>query len=118
MKWNNCSPVMRIEWGEDSRNDLREILDFLDSSFGVKKAERVFAEIHDSVKLLLVFPLMGKEFVKDAKTGIVYHTVPSKFHQIIYFVEGETIKIVAVWNNRRNIRRLKRRLRQRKRIRK
>lgn len=101
---------MRIEWSEDSRNDLREIIDYVVSSFSDKKAEAVFAKIHESVNLLLVFSLLGREFVKDSESGIVYHTIPSKLHQIVYFVDGETIKIVAVWNNRRDIRRLKRRL--------
>ena len=55
---------------------------------------------------------MGKVFVEDSEIDITYHTIPSKLHQIVYFVEGDTIKIVAVWNNRRDIRRLKRRLRQ------
>lgn len=109
---------MRIEWSEDSRKDIREIISYVGSSFGGRKALAVLWEIRDTANLLLVFPLMGKEFVKDFKTDVTYHTVPSKYHQIVYFVEGETIKIVAVWNNRRDIRRLKRRLRQRKRIRK
>lgn len=30
---------MRIEWSEDSRNDLREIIDYVVSSFSDKKAE-------------------------------------------------------------------------------
>lgn len=105
---------MRIEWGEHSRKDIREIISYVGSFFGGRKALAVLFEIRDTASLLLAFPLMGKEFVKDSKTGVTYHTVPSKYHQIVYFVEGETINIVAVWNNRRNIRRLKRRLRHRK----
>ena len=102
---------MRIEWSEDSRKDLREILSYVGSSFGRRKAEEVLFEICDTVKLLTDFPLMGKEFVKDRQIGITYHSVPSKLHQIVYFVEDETINVVAVWSNRRDIRRLKRRLR-------
>ena len=111
MKWNNWLPVMRIEWSEDSREDLRVILSYVGSSFGGKKAEEVLFEIHDTVNLLTDFPMMGKEFVKDPVTGAPYHTLPSKLHQIVYNIEDETINIVAVWSNRRDIRRLKRRLR-------
>ena len=113
MKWSNWLPVMRIEWSEASRKDIRETISYVGSSFGGRKALDVLFEIRDTAILLLAFPLMGKEFVKDAKTGVAYHTVPSKYHQIVYFVEGETINIVAVWNNRRDIRRLKRRLKRR-----
>lgn len=101
---------MQIEWSEFSRNDIRDIISYVGSSFGGRKALEVLFEIRDTANLLLAFPMMGKEFVKDSKTGVVYHTVPSKHHQIVYFVDSETIKIVAVWNNRRDIRRLKRRL--------
>ena len=102
---------MRIEWSEDSRKDLREILSYVGSSFCGRKAEEVLFEIRDTVNLLMDFPMMGKEFVKDRQISITYHTVPSKLHQIVYYVEDETIKVVAIWNNRRDIRRLKRRLR-------
>ena len=104
---------MRIEWSEASRKDIRETISYVGSSFGGRKALDVLFEIRDTAILLLAFPLLGKEFVKDAKTGVAYHIVPSKYHQIVYFVEDETIKIVAVWNNRRDIRRLKRRLKRR-----
>ena len=111
MKSNNGLPVMRINWEDQSLNDLREILKYVDSLYGIKRAEAVFSEIRDTVNLLLAFPLMGKEFVKDPVTSASYHTLPSKLHQIVYYIENETINIVAVWNNRRDIRRLKRRLR-------
>ena len=104
---------MRIEWSDHSRKDIREIIAYVGSSFGGRKALEVLSDIRDTANLLLAFPLMGKEFVVDSIIGITYHTVPSKFHQIVYFVEGENIKIVAIWNNRRDIRRLKRRLRRR-----
>ena len=101
---------MRIDWSEDSLKDLREILSYVGCSFGGRKAEDVLFEIRDTVNLLTDFPMMGKEFVKDRQIGITYHTVPSKLHQIVYYIEDETINVVAVWNNRRDIRRLKRRL--------
>ena len=101
---------MRIDWSEDSLEDLREILSYVGSSFGGRKAVEVLFEIRDTVNLLMDFPMMGKEFVKDSTIDITCHTVPSKLCQIVYYVEDETINIVAVWNNRRDIRHLKRRL--------
>lgn len=101
---------MRIEWSEDALGDLREIISYVSSSFGGRKAIEVFGEIRDAVNLLSDYPFMGKVFVKDTMMSGTYYTVPSKLHQIVYFVDSETINIVAVWNNRRDIRRLKRRL--------
>lgn len=78
---------MRIEWSESSRKDIWEIISYVGSSFGGRKALEVLWGIRDTANLLLAFPLMGKELVKDSKTGIVYHAVPLKYHQIVYFVE-------------------------------
>lgn len=102
---------MRIEWSEDSLNDIREIISYVGTTFGGRKAEEVLFEIRDGVNLLSDFPLMGKVFVNDSVLGITYRTAPSKLHQIVYFIDGEVINIVSIWNNRSNVRRLKRRLR-------
>lgn len=107
---------MRIEWSEDALGDLWEIITYVSSSFGGRKAMEVFGAIRDAVNLLSDYPFMGKVFVKDTMMSCTYYIVPSKLHQIVYFVDSETINIVAVWNNRRDSRRLKRRLRHRSNI--
>lgn len=98
---------MQINWSEQSRNDLREILSYVGNSFGQRKAKEVFAEIRHTAELLKEFPLLGKSFVKDEELQIEYRTLPSKLNQLVYCVEGETINIIAVWQNRRDINRLK-----------
>lgn len=40
---------MRIEWSEDALGDLREIISYVSSSFGGRKAIEVFWEIRDAV---------------------------------------------------------------------
>ncbi len=101
---------MQINWSEQSRNDLREILSYVGNSFGQRKAKEVFAEIRHTAELLKEFPMLGKSFVKDEELQIEYRTLPSKLNQLIYCIEGETINIIAVWQNRRDISRLKKML--------
>lgn len=101
---------MQINWSEQSRDDLREIVSYVGSSFGRQKAEEVLAEIRRTAELLKNFPLLGKSFVKDEEFQIEYRTLPSKLNQLIYCVEGDTINIIAVWQNRRDINRLKKML--------
>ena len=103
---------MQINWSEQSRNDLREILSYVGNSFGQRKAKEVFAEIRHTAELLKEFPMLGKSFVNDEELQIEYRTVPSKLNQLIYCIEGETINIIAVWQNRRDISRLKKMLMQ------
>lgn len=98
---------MQINWSEQSRDDLREIVSYVGSFFGRSKAEEVFAEIRHSAELLSNFPMLGKSFVEDKELGITYRTLPSKLNQLVYYLEDETITIVAVWQNRKDINRLK-----------
>ena len=106
---------MQINWSEQSRDDLREIVSYIGSSFGRSKAEEVFAEIRHSAKLLSDFPMLGKSFVEDKELGITYRTLPSKLNQLVYYLEDDTITIVAVWPNRKDINRLKKLLSKQKR---
>lgn len=101
---------MRINWSEQSRDDLREIVYYVGNSFGRSKAAEVLAEIRHSAELLKDFPMMGKSFVEDTELGIAYRTLPSKLNQLVYYIDGETITIVTVWQNRRDISRLKKML--------
>ena len=98
---------MQINWSEHAIDDLREIVSYVGTSFGRRKAEDVFAEIRHTAELLKDFPMLGKSFVEDKELGIAYRTVPSKLNQMVYYIDGDAIIIVAVWQNRRDIRRLK-----------
>ena len=56
------------------------------------------------------FPKLGRVFVKDPGLGITYRSLTTKLNKIVYYVNGETIVIVAVWQNRQDIGRLKKHL--------
>ena len=101
---------MQINWSEQSQGDLQEILLYVAGSFGKKKAEEVLDEIRHSAQLLKDFPMLWKFFVEDTELQIVYRTLSSKLNQLVYFVDGETVNIVTVWQNRRDINRLKKAL--------
>ena len=97
---------MQINWSEQSRDDLRDIVNYVGTSFGGRKAYEVLDEIRRTAELLEKFPLLGKSFVEDKEAGIVYRTLPSKLNQIVYYVDGEMVTIVTVWQNRRDAKRL------------
>ena len=85
-------------------------MSYVGMTFGKNKAKEVLDEICGRVELLKDFPLMGKAFVEDKKLNIEYYTLPSKLNQLIYCIDGENINIIAVWQNRRDINRLKKTL--------
>ena len=94
---------MQIKWSEQARNDLREIMTYVGVNFGRCKAEEVLADIHSQADMLKNFPKLGRVFVKDIGLDITYRSFSDKLNKIVYFVDGETINIVALWQNRRDI---------------
>lgn len=98
---------MRIDWSEQSRNDLRGTLSYVGMNFGRRRAEKALADIKERAELLKNFPNLGRVFVKDPELGITYRSLTAKLNKIVYFLEGETITIVTVWQNRQDISHLK-----------
>lgn len=98
---------MQIEWSEQSRSDLSEILSYVGINFGRRNAEDVLSDIRERTELLKDFPNLGKVFVKDPELGITYRSLTAKLNKMVYFVDNETITIVTVWQNRQDIGRLK-----------
>lgn len=101
---------MLIKWSEQSRVDLRGVLSYVGANFGHRKAEEVLSDIRGRAELLKDFPMLGRVFVKDPELGITYRSLTAKLNKIVYFIDGETINIVAVWQNRRDINNLKKML--------
>lgn len=101
---------MQIKWSEQSRADLRGILLYVGANFGRRKAEEVLADIRVRAEMLKDFPMLGRAFVKDPELGITYRSLTAKLNRIVYFVAGETINIVTIWQNRRDLSNLKKSL--------
>ena len=75
-------------------------------NFGRRKAEEVIADIRIQADMLQTFPSVGRVFAKDTELGITYRSFTDKLNRIVYYVDGETINIVTVWQNRRDIKKL------------
>lgn len=103
---------MTINWSDTSYDDLHRILAYVGMNFGRHKAEEVLADFRERAEQLATFPKLGRVFVKDPELGITYRSLSSKLNKIVYFIDGETINIVTVWQNRQDISRLKKQLTQ------
>lgn len=94
---------MQINWSEQSQNDLRNILSYVGNNFGRNKAVTVLSDIRNSANLLKDFPFIGKTFAEDETLKISYRALLSKLYQIVYYIEEDSVNIVAVWQNRCDI---------------
>ncbi len=69
---------MQIKWSDLSRNDLREILAYVASNFGRRRAEEALADISECTEMLKAFPKLGRVFVKDPELNITYRSLVAK----------------------------------------
>ena len=101
---------MKLNWSDTSRDDLREILIYVGINFGRRRAEEALIDIRERAEQLTTFPKLGRVFVKDPELGITYRSLTAKLNKIVYYIDGEEINIVTIWQNRQDISRLKKQL--------
>lgn len=93
---------MRIEWSHRALDDLSDILKYVVDMFGETAALRVNNEINDEVDTLAFFPKLGRVYYHDTKSDITYRALTSKYHKILYYSKGDVLKVVLLWNTRRD----------------
>lgn len=101
---------MRVNWADEARADLRDILDYLYRTFGSKARRKALVGLKRSIRLLKHFPLLGKPCFEDTALGLPYRVLVSKYYQLVYYIEDDTLIIVALWDSRKDPGRLRNRL--------
>jgi plasmid stabilization system protein ParE len=97
---------MRVEWTTRAQADLAEVLRYVIEKFGLNTAMRVNGEILEDVDKLSRFPMLGRALFTEPHSGLVYRSLSLKQSSAIYIIEDETVKVVLLWNNRRDNKKL------------
>ena len=95
------------EWLPEAREDLTAELEYVFSEFGAHATENAYRKVVEGVDNLRHFPHLGKLF-----GGIVYHgyevrNLSLRQSSLIYCIQGESLLIIALWNNRRDDKEIK-----------
>lgn len=97
---------MQVEWATRAQNDLAEVLRYIVDKFGMNTAVRVNGEILEDVNNLSRFPLLGRTIFTEPNSGLDYRSLSLKKSSAIYIIEGDVVKVVMLWNNRRDTKQL------------
>jgi plasmid stabilization system protein ParE len=88
----------RIIWSREAVADRIQILDYWYKRLGNKKYSTKLDNLFKEVVLMLSrFPFMGRQLTNREERVLV-----KDHYQIYYLIEGEEIKILRVWDSRRN----------------
>ena len=98
--------VNRIIWLPVAKRNLNSIYKFI-SKKSVQAAIKVHNKLLDAAEPLLSFPQMApiEPLLEDCDK--IYRALVVDKYKILYYFENNTIYIAAVWDCRRNIKRLK-----------
>lgn len=94
---------MQIKWSEHARRDLDAILEQGTRLFGEQTALRFFQQLEKQITLLLHNPymekreFMQKNFHKEFRSIVVH-----QHYKLVYFIDKEQIRIVSLFDTRRN----------------
>lgn len=95
------------EWLDGARFDLDLELEYVYDEFGLQSAEAVFQKVFETIDSLCHFPHLGKRFCNMIFHQQEVRMISMKQTSIIYCQRGDTLLVIAIWNNRRDEKTLK-----------
>ena len=94
--------VTHLDWSAKARRNLNQIFVYYKKKSG-QAAVRLFNKILDEAETLLIFPEAGKIEPLGEDMQICYRSlVIEKHFKLIYYSMNDAIRIVAIWDCRRN----------------
>ena len=94
---------MRIIWSDEAIESVDNTADYIEDNFGINRSIAFYDEVQEQADSLLQFPEKGP-IDDDLKGGkYEYRSLGiGELSRLIYRVDDETIRILYLWNTRRN----------------
>ena len=94
--------AMKIEWSAEARAHLREIFDYYLSAAGIRTADKIMGRIDARIyRILPHSPRVGqREFLLEDQE-VEYRRLVEGNYKIIYHIIDDTVRIVDIWDCRR-----------------
>ena len=94
---------MRLIWAEDAIESVDNTADYIEEQFGVARCLQFYDEVQSMADELEKHPHLGP-IDEDLKGGrFEYRSLGiGELSRLIYRIDGETIRILYLWNTRRD----------------
>ena len=94
---------MRLVWDEEAFALVLRTADEIAEERGDRSSVKFMTEVMNSANLLIKHPNYGQKEPLLRKSKIPFRRVViGKLNKLIYFVDGDVIKIADFWNTRMN----------------
>lgn len=99
--------VYKYRWLNQALDDFVGVIGYVLYEFGEKAARKAESAIHERVLQLCSFPHLGINYEGLQYQGNEVRIIHIKQVSLIYSLKDEMITLIALWNNRRDIKELK-----------
>ncbi|MBQ3709387.1 MAG: type II toxin-antitoxin system RelE/ParE family toxin [Bacteroidales bacterium] len=98
---------MIISWSQKARETASNILNFIFTEFGSKASQKYLQNIERTTKVLESNPYAGRiEPLLIGSNNEYRSLLVNKINKLVYRIDHETIVIVALWDTRREPKKL------------
>jgi plasmid stabilization system protein ParE len=94
--------VMKIDWSDQAKDDIKEIFDYLKSAASEKIARKVVGKIYARLGILTTNPRGGQREWPLEDLPVEFRRLVSGNYKILYYVEETRVVITTVFDCRRN----------------
>lgn len=92
---------MKAIWDPMAREAKSRIATYIRNEFGIKRAKRFRQEVDNSVTMLLRAPNIGQiDPLFEGRAKTYRSIIVNGLSKMVYYIEDDTIYIVAFWDTR------------------
>jgi plasmid stabilization system protein ParE len=99
---------MIIKWSKNAKDDLEKIITYHLEEKGIRATHKIYSQIEKAVKTLRNFPQMAAiEPLLSSESKEFRALLVTRIYKIIYYIDNNTIVILAIFDCRQNPDKLK-----------
>lgn len=93
---------MRIIWQTPAKVGRRQVTAYIYRRFGIERVKQFRKDVDQTAQMIICHPNIGSIDPLFEDRPITYRSVIiNGLSKMVYFIEGETIHIIAFWDTRR-----------------
>jgi len=91
--------TFKLIWSEEALTGLKEIIYYIENKFSEKEVKKFAKKLDKQLKIIQSNP---KIFAETPSSQKVRRAIVGKLTSIYFIIDGSDIKIISVYDNRRN----------------
>ncbi len=94
----------KIEWSVRAVNDFNQIIRYLSENWNKREIRKFVRQIDKNISSIRISPFTfpGTSYRPGLRRCVI-----SKIHTLYYLIQDNTIYLIAIWDNRQDVRKLK-----------